>query len=78
MGLGWYSLEPKDLFVRRDVYENPALVVQRKELATQRLKQEAFKAKIDENVHTQSEMNSQQDEMSMNIRTLLQLLTQKP
>jgi predicted nuclease with TOPRIM domain len=63
-------LKPDNLFVRKNIFVNPALVVLKEELAAQRMKHEALEAKIEEIVQTQStlvqshaEMKAQQDEM---------------
>jgi len=89
---GLSFLKPKDLFVRRELYESPTLEVLKEELTTHRLKQEALEAKMEDIVVTQAEMKSRitkvrekqesmeakQAEMSLDIKTILQLNTKKP
>jgi hypothetical protein len=47
-------LKPEHFLIKKDLYENPALVVLKEETTTQRLKQEVLETKMEEIVQTQS------------------------
>ena len=87
-----YALKLEELFVRKEIYEGPTLEVLKEELTIRRLKQEALKDKMEDIVANQEEIKSQiievrakqesmeakHTEMSLDIKTILQLLTKKP
>ena len=58
-----FSLKPEEFFIKRELFEDPALVVLKEELAKHKLKQKALEAKLDNLVFNQTGMKTQLDNM---------------